>query len=140
MTLKSTAPLRKTISGKFDKRYTTLRYTSPRPIPTNDQLDLTKEEDFLHPEEPKPQDYLTTKVFRLIIQYKLTFHNQYTTAIVFQAVDALNQLVRMIGSSPLDDKILTDPSVAAAIHTFSSLSFESLKNVYGTVQETEQLK
>jgi len=62
MTLKSTTPLRKTISGKFDKRYESLRYTAPRPIPTNDNLDLTKEEDFLHPEEPKPQDYLTTKV------------------------------------------------------------------------------
>merc|ERR1712137_1178659 len=70
MTLKSTTPLRKTISGKFDKRYESLRYTAPRPIPTNDNL------------------YLTTK-----------------------AIESLNQLVRMIGSSALDDKILTDPNV-----------------------------
>ena len=71
MTLKSTGPLRNTISGKFDKSYSTLRYTAARPIPTNDKLDLAKEEDFLHPEEPKPQDYLTTKVFHLTGQLAL---------------------------------------------------------------------
>ena len=46
----------------------------------------------------------------------------------------------MIGSSALDDKILTDPSVASAIHTFSALSLDSLKDIYESVKGTEQLR
>ena len=47
----------------------------------------------------------------------------------------LSQLVRMIGSSALDEKMLTEPNVAATIHTFSALSHESLKNVYASLDE-----
>lgn len=62
MNLMSSGPISKSISGKFNKKYESLRYAAPRPIPSNDDLDLTKEEDFLHPEEPKPQEYLAGKV------------------------------------------------------------------------------
>ena len=68
MNLMSSGPISKSISGKFNKEYDNLRYTAPRPIPSADNLDLTKEEDFLHPEEPKPQDYLATKVFSLVLE------------------------------------------------------------------------
>ena len=68
MNLMSSGPISKSISGKFNKEYDNLRYTAPRPIPSADNLDLTKEEDFLHPEEPKPQDYLATKVFSLVLK------------------------------------------------------------------------
>ena len=57
-----------------------------------------------------------------------------------QAVNMLNQLVRMLGSSPLDETILNDPSVTATISTFSVLSLDSLKNVFATVESNEELK
>lgn len=52
----------------------------------------------------------------------------------------LNQLVRMIGSGPLDEKTLTDPSVTAAINQFSYLSLDSLKNVFESVESNEELR
>ena len=52
----------------------------------------------------------------------------------------LNQLVRMIGSGPLDEKTLTDPSVTAAINQFSYLSLDSLKNVFKSVESNEELR
>lgn len=52
----------------------------------------------------------------------------------------LNHLIGLIGSSALDEKMLTEPNVAATVHTFSSLSLESLKNVYASVEGNEALK
>lgn len=52
----------------------------------------------------------------------------------------LNHLVRLIGSSALDEKMLTEPHVSATIHTFSSLSYQSLKNVYASAAGNEELK
>ena len=78
MNLKSSGPISKSINGKFDKQYSSLRYRAPRPIPTNDELDLTKEEDFLHPEEPKPQEYLANKVFSWFRPESFRFRNNST--------------------------------------------------------------
>lgn len=52
----------------------------------------------------------------------------------------MNQLVRMIGSSPLDEKTLTDPSVTAAINQFSYLSLDSLKNIFESMEGNEEMR
>ena len=76
-----------------------------------------------------------------ISKLKIKTQNQQSKSIsTFQAIESLNQLVRMIGSSALDDKILTDPNVISAIHTFSALSFDSLKDVYSTIEDSEELR
>ena len=63
MYLKSSGPIAKPIStATLTKHYGSLRYSLKRPIPTSDELVLSREEDFLHPEEPVPQQALRTKV------------------------------------------------------------------------------
>ena len=63
MMLQSSGPISKAISANLGKSYDSLRYTAPRPIPSSDDLDLTKEEDYFHPEEPKSQAFLIEKVY-----------------------------------------------------------------------------
>lgn len=63
LVLKSSGAITKPISAAgLTKHYGSLRYTLKRPIPTPDDLVLAKEEDFLHPEEPQPQQALRAKV------------------------------------------------------------------------------
>jgi len=117
MILKSTGAISKPITGEFTQHFDTLRFSTKYPIPSPDDIDLTREEDFTHPQEPLPQDLLRTKVNSM-----------------------MNQLVRMIGSSPLDEKTLTDPSVTAAINQFSYLSLDSLKNIFESMEGNEEMR
>jgi hypothetical protein len=63
LVLKSSGPIAKPISASgLTKHYGSLRYTLKRPIPTPEDIDLAREEDFLHPEEPQSQQALRAKV------------------------------------------------------------------------------
>ncbi len=61
--LKSSGSITKPLSTSgLTKRYDSLRYTFKQPIPTPEDIILTREEDYLHPEEPQSQQALRTKV------------------------------------------------------------------------------
>ena len=67
LSLKSSGPIAKPISASgLTKHYGSLRYTLKRPIPSPDDLNLAQEEDYLHPEEPQPQQALRAKVIFII--------------------------------------------------------------------------
>lgn len=68
MILKSTGAISKPITGDFSNHFDSLRFATKYPIPTPDEIDLTREEDFTHPQEPVPQETLRTKVNLLIVQ------------------------------------------------------------------------
>ena len=63
MILKSTAAISKPITGDFSQHFDTLRFALKYAIPTPDDIDLAREEDFTHPQEPLPQELLRTKVY-----------------------------------------------------------------------------
>jgi hypothetical protein len=68
MDLKSSGPITKPIPASgLTKHHASLRYTFKRPIPTADEINLSREEDYLHPEEPQSQQTLRIKVMRFII-------------------------------------------------------------------------
>lgn len=118
LVLKSSGPIAKPISASgLTKHYGSLRYTLKRPIPTPEDLDLAREEDFLHPEEPQAQQALRAK-----------------------AVPTLSKLKEVIGSSPLNDETLLDPTAMAAIQLFQSMSLESLQAVWKNVESDDELK
>ena len=72
MVLKSSGPIAKPMSAAgLSKHYGSLRYTLKRPIPSPDDLVLSREEDYLHPEEPQPQQALRTKVSCPAISMKI---------------------------------------------------------------------
>lgn len=61
--LKSFGLITKPLSTSgLTKHYDSLRYTLKRPIPTPEDIILSREEDYLHPEEPQTQQVLRTKV------------------------------------------------------------------------------
>ena len=64
MDLKSSGPITKNISAPgLIKHYGNLRYTFKRPIPTAEEINLSREEDYFHPEEtPLSQQVLRNKV------------------------------------------------------------------------------
>jgi len=62
MFLKSSGPIAKPITANLGKHYGSLRYTMKRPIPSPEEVNLAREEDFFHPSEPLPQQALRTKV------------------------------------------------------------------------------
>ena len=63
MLLKTAGPIGRPIKAEgITKHYSNLRYTVKRPIPSTAELDLAREEDFFHPEEPKPQPVLIEMV------------------------------------------------------------------------------
>jgi len=65
MELKSSGPITKPISASgLTKHFGSLRYTFKRPIPTAEEINLSREEDYLHPEEPQLQQALRIKVMR----------------------------------------------------------------------------
>ena len=69
MDLKSSGPITKNISAPgLIKHYGNLRYTFKRPIPTAEEINLSREEDYFHPEEtPLSQQVLRNKVMRFYI-------------------------------------------------------------------------
>ena len=75
MILKSTGAISKPITGEFTQHFDTLRFSTKYPIPSPDDIDLTREEDFTHPQEPLPQDLLRTKVCPFV---KESFTHQVT--------------------------------------------------------------
>ena len=108
MFLKSSGSIAKPISiGGLTKHYSNLRYALKRPIPTPDEIDLTREEDFLHPEDPQPQPALRTKT-----------------------IESIQKLLTIFEASPLDESSLTDPTVMAAIQLMSTLNLDSLRAVF----------
>jgi len=115
--LKSSGPIAKPITANLGKHYGSLRYTMKRPIPSPEEVNLAREEDFFHPSEPLPQQALRTKASAI-----------------------LNNLVSIIGSNPLDEEKLHDPTVNAALQTFSGLSLESLQSVYTSIEKDAGLK
>ena len=66
MDLKSSGPITKNISAPgLIKHYGNLRYTFKRPIPTAEEINLSREEDYFHPEEtPLSQQVLRNNVMR----------------------------------------------------------------------------
>jgi hypothetical protein len=49
-------------------------------------------------------------------------------------------LKEVIGSSPLNDETLLDPTAMAAIQLFQSMSLESLQAVWKNVESDDELK
>ena len=89
------------------KHYDSLRYKLARPIPSPDQVDLTREEDFFHPEEPMAQSMLQDKMHAQLLKVE-----------------------QVAKSSPIDESTLTNDSVMGAIHMMGQLSLDSLRVVY----------
>ena len=52
----------------------------------------------------------------------------------------MSKLKEVIGSSPLDDETLLDPTAMAAIQLFQSMSLESLQAVWKNVESDDELK
>ena len=52
----------------------------------------------------------------------------------------MSKLKEVIGSSPLNDETLLDPTAMAAIQLFQSMSLESLKAAWKNVESDEELK
>ena len=66
MILKSSGSIAKPIDASaLTKHYPSLRFALKRPIPSPEDVDLTREEDFFHPEEPRTQVVLRQKVAKL---------------------------------------------------------------------------
>ena len=63
MVLKSSGPIAKPLSASgLTKHYGSLRYTVKYPIPSPEDLDLSREENYFNLEEPQPQQALRAKV------------------------------------------------------------------------------
>ena len=63
LVLKSSGPITKPIvTGTLTKLYGSLRYIVKRPIPSPEEVDLAREEDFFYPDEPLSQTAIRTKV------------------------------------------------------------------------------
>ncbi len=52
----------------------------------------------------------------------------------------LTKLKEVIGSSPLSEEALHDPTATAAIHLLTAMSLESLQAVWKNVEKEEELK
>ncbi|XP_057380358.1 uncharacterized protein LOC130702764 [Daphnia carinata] len=116
--LKSLSPLTKPIAAPgLTKHYATLRYTFRNLMPTADGIDLTREEDYFHPEEPQSQLLLRSK-----------------------AVPMLTKLKSVIGWSPLNEEALTDSSTSDCIQLMSAMSLESLVAVWKSIEKDDELK
>ena len=63
LVFKSSGPITKPIAtGTLTKLYGSLRYIVKRPIPSPEEVDLAREEDFFYPDEPLSQAAIRTKV------------------------------------------------------------------------------
>lgn len=117
--MKSSGPIGKQNipSGSLTKQYSSLRYSSKRPVPTSDEVNLAREEDFFMLDEPQSQQALRT-----------------------QASNALNVLKETLSSSPLNEDVMQQAVVTSTITPFSALSLESLQSVYSSVEKDPELK
>ena len=52
----------------------------------------------------------------------------------------LTKLKEVIGSSPLNEETLQDPTVMAAIHLMTAMNLESLQAVFKSVESNDELK
>lgn len=52
----------------------------------------------------------------------------------------MNKLKEVIGTSPLNEESLQDPTVMAAIHLMTAMNLESLQSVWKSVESNEELK
>ena len=77
MVLKSSGPVSRPITtGSLTKVYGSLRYVVKRSIPSSDEVDLTREEDFFHPEDPPlSQSVIRTKVYHKKTCYEKNYFN-----------------------------------------------------------------
>ena len=132
MTLQSSGPIKNPLQlHATTKHYSTLRYTIKRKIPTNDQVDLSREEDFFSLEEPKPQEVLRSMVYSIYYERPLPL---FTLSERLQLKEVFEYLNIFLDSSPLDENQMDNPVILGALNTFSGMSLDSLNDVYASIR------